>query len=482
MKLGRIELRHTFLGETGFVIIRIFKTSAPLTQASFMVNGVTVNEVVYPAPHTEQSLLIEDIDPVMYDVKSYRSAGGVTPDSQIFTLACDGGARAAYQSTTFTYVVDRGESGTDPNWSDPASGQRELRDERLLDGEYAVFKRGIGQLVPPTETTPEYEDRSDAGGGFDLIDPYGEFEPGDTYFVTLQNRVDVIDGGGSGSGSGEEVSDVFIIDEDQDFDPVEMNQKLLFVDYPGAVIGVLTFPNFSLIPDCSFKLTTHGGLQTFLQLQLDSGDTVRFMGEDKNVITLGVSEEISIMIRNNVMYILSSDTGYKKLGQRIWGDKLEQNTLYRDGSEYDQADQPRIMEFIDSLPGSQVLSYGAWASDKGKFARDDVAGTFKVPDDRNMFIRSLNNVIGTSDPERTTQGAGGKQSNANKPHGHAIGTSNGSPSGNNNADPVRATTAGSVASVQGVEWTAGADTLTIRKSGGIESRPDNVGLLPLICI
>lgn len=482
MKLGRIELRHTFLGETGFVIIRIYKTSAPLTQASFMVNGVTVTQVIYPAPHAEESLLIEDIDPVMYDVKSYRSAGGVTPDSQIFTLACDAGARAAYQSTTFTYVVDRGESGTDPDWSDPASGQVELRDERLLNGSYIIEKRGLGQLVPPTETTPEYTDRSDAGGGFDLIAPYGDFEPQDTYFVTLQNRVDVTDSGsGSGSGSGAEVSDVFIIDTNQDFDSATMNGKLLYVDYAAAVIGVLTFPNLSLIADCSFKLHTHAGNQTFLQLQLDAGDTVRFYGEDKNVITLGKSEEISVMIRNNVMYVLNNDTGYKKLGQRIWGDKLEQNTLYRDGTTYTQAAHPRFVEFLDSLAGGQVITYAAWATDKGKFARDDVAGTFRVPDSRNQFIRALSSVTGVADTERTTQGAGGKQANANKAHGHGVATSNGAPSGSDTSDPVRATVAGSV-NGQGTEWTSGADTKTIRKSGGVESRPDNEGLLPLICV
>lgn len=481
MKFGRLELRHTFLGETGYVIIRWFKTSAPLTQASGMVNGITVSQVVYPAPHSEESLLIEDLDPVMYDVKSYRSADGINIDSQIFTLAGDAGARAAYSTDTFTYVVDRGESGTDPDWSDPVSSTITLRDERLLNGSYSVEKRGLGTLVPPTETSPEYTDRSDLGGGFDLN--VWQFENADTYFVTLQNRVDVTESGsGSGSGSGSEVSDIMVIDTDQDFDPVTMNQKLLFIDYAASVIGILTFPNFSLLSDCSFKLHTHGGNQTYFQLQLDAGDTVRFMGEDKNVITLGKSEEISIMIRNNVMYILTSDTGYKKLGQRIWGDKLEQNTLYRDGTTYNQADHPRFIEFLDSLPGGQVLTYAAWATDKGKFARDDIAGTFKVPDSRNQFVRALSSVTGGTDTERTTQGPGGKQANENKEHGHGIATSNGSPSGNNTADPVRATLAGTIASTQGTEWTSGADTKTIRKSGGIESRPDNEGLLPLICV
>jgi hypothetical protein len=408
----------------------------------------------------------------MYDVKSYRSTDGINIDTQIFTLACDAGARSTYSSTTFEYVVDRGYDNTNPVdtgpevWSDPVAAQIELRDERLAGAEYAVFFRGIGQ-----RRDDEYIDRTDAG---EL------FNSGDTIFVTVQNRVDA-NGGDSGSDSGSgEVTDVILIDIDTDFDAATMNQKLLFADGASTDLITLAFPNLSILSDCTFKVSTHGGLQRYFALQLDAGDEISFRGDLKNVIYLGQGEDISLMVRSNSIYILEDGTGYRQLGQRVWGDKLELNTIYRDGSTYDQADYPRLMEFIDSL--ASVLSYASWATDKGKFARDDIAGTFKVPDDRNKFIRSLQYTDGTTDSERTTQGVGGKQANQNKEHGHGIATTNGSPSGNNTADPVRGTIAGTLASSQGIEWTTGGDTKTIRKSGGAESRPDNVGLLPLIYI
>lgn len=406
MKLGRIELVHSFLGETGYVILLWVKTESPLASVIGYVTGTGLGaqnatnqtRVVYPAAHSQQTLLIEDLDPVMFLVRAYRSADGVSLDTQINEIAVDAGSRSTYSTTTYEYVVDRGYTNLAPVvtgdevWADPVDGSIELRDERLLDQDYAVFMRGLGQ-----RRADEITDRTDAGGGFDLAVPLEVFNSGDTIFVTVQNRVDAT--GESGSGSGAEVSDVFPITEDQDFDAATMNGKLLYVNYPGAVIGVLTFPNLSLIADSSFKVATHGGAQTYLSLQLDAGDTVRFQGDDKNVIHLGKSEEISIMIRNNIMYVLSDGTNYKRLGQRIWGDKLELNSVYRDGTQYTQASQPRMMEFVDSLPGGQVISEAAWAAgDKSKFARDDVGGTIRVPDSRTKFVRAVSAVDGSVVP------------------------------------------------------------------------------------
>lgn len=445
MKQGRINLVHNFLGETNYVIITWQSTVAPLTE---------IGREVYPAPHSQEALLIEDLDPILHLVRAYRSTDGTTLNTQINELACDAGARSTYSSTTYEYIVDGGDSGVDPTWSDPASGQIELRDERLLNQSYAVFMRGLGQ-----RRADEIADRSDDGGGFDLAVTDELFNTLDTIFVTVQNRVDGVETG-SGSGSSGEVGDVIFIDTDQDFDPVTMAGKLVYADYASSVVGVLTFPNLSLIPDCNFKVATHGGLQKCLSLQLDAGDTVRFMSDDRNVIHLGKSEEVGIMIRNNVMYVLSDGTNYKRLGQRVWGDKLELNSLYRDGSTYDQDYYPRLMEFIDSLPGANVLSYGSWATDKGKFARDDIAGTFKVPDDREMFVRAIA-VDGSIIPGRKQDDTVGPVTVPVNQGNSYTGTGGAGIVGRGAADP-------------------NTFNISINPSG--ETRPDNIGLLPLIII
>lgn len=498
MKPGRIELVHTFQGETNYVILRWYKTSAPLTSATGYVTGTglgaqnatTRTNVVYPAPHIQESLLIEDLDPVMYLVKAFRSSDGVAMDSEIFTLACDAGANATYSTITYTYVVDRGEGDATPGsvWNDPVDGDTQLRDERLNLQTYDVWQRMIGRLLPPSVSNNEWIDRSDAGGGFDFNIPGKVFESGQVYWATV--AITIAAPSSSSSVIGGFIDGVVPLTIDGDFDPDTMFNKLLYANFAGSGGAQLTFINVSVIPDGFFKVSTHGGNQKYLQLQFDSGDTIRYMSEDKNVIYLGKSEEISIFVKDNVFYVLDDTTGYRRLGQRIWGDKLELNTLYRDGTQYNQSDYPRLMEFVDSLPVGNVVSEAVWASsitdangqtiypNKGLFARDDGAGKIRVPDDRNMFMRSLKYLDATVDAERQINKPGGHQSHAFFKHNHTVASTNSNNSSSDTADVVRGTSPGTVNTKGGL-----GSGKTIGETGNaIETRSENIGLIPLLCV
>lgn len=496
MKLGRIKLRHIFQDEEDYVIIRWFKTTVPTTAQSGYVtgsnlgaqDGTNVTQVVYPAPHSQESLLIEDLDPVEYNVKSYRSVDGVTPDSEIFTLDCDASKDAQYDTTTYTYIVDRGESGTDPDWADPTSDTIELRDERLLDARYTVHERGTGIMIPPGETGAEYTDRSDDGGGFDWTVTDKVFETGGVYHVTVYDRVDVTET--EPDSGGDEVNNIYILEDDEDFDRDAMHGKLIYANGSGDLL-TLTFPNLLLIADCYFRVGTQGGDQRYLVLQLDAGDTVKHQGQDKNVLYIGKAEGMAIMIRNNVMYIIQDNTNYFRLGQRIWGDKQELNTLFRDGSEYNQADYPRLVEFMDSLPVGQVVAYGTspgqWDSSvlvtvaynnytyypyKSMFARDDLAGTFRVPDSRGQMIRALKYVDGSADTDRLVANSrpAGRQAQELIIHDHGL------PSDGGGALNIPTTT-----NTPNNDEKRDRSELTVA-TGGNEQRVDNEGLLPLIVI
>lgn len=494
MKLGRIELVHNFEGEPTYIIIRLYKTSSPLTNVSMYVTGsnlgsqdaTTVTQVVYPAPHQQESLVIEDLDPVMYDVKTYRSADGINIDEQITILACDAGARAQYSSTMFQYIVDRNNSGSDPNWSDPVSATIILRDERLLNGNYRVYVRGVG-----LRGTDEYTDRSDLGGGFDLTIADELWETGQRIFVILNNRVDVTgDSDPSATMSGD-VTDVYVISSDKDFDPTMMNGKLLFVNYASIINGKLAIPSLATLPDCNFKVSTMAGLQRYFGLILDPGDTVATMNGDKNIVWLGKGEIVSIFVRNNVMYITSPLTGYEKLGQRIFGDRLQLNTVYRDGTQYNQDDYPRVMEFVEMLSVGNVVSETVWNTsivnsdgetvypNKGLFARDDLANTIRVPDSRNKFIRALKFLDATVDTERNINKPGGQQDDAFKIHNHIINTSNSPLSNSGDADPARSGNHGDVSVNRGG---LGASKSIGQTGNTTETRAENEGLIPLLCI
>lgn len=493
MSAGRIEIKHIFPDETDYIIWTIRKTTNLLTLVSAtFYDGVTTltgqTKFVYPAPHPQSVMVLTDIDPVMYLATAYRSADGVSLDQELnVQLAIDASTGAQYATTTYEYVVDRGYNNVAPVatgsevWNDPVSGQNELRDERLLNKTYFVIERGTSRLL-----TSEITDRSDDGGGFDFATSGKNFETEGVYFVIVQNRLDVSPVTGSG---GSDFDDVVLITANLTFDTALHANKVLVSAYAGAnKVVTLTMPNLSLIDDCKFRIQTHAGTQRYIAMQLDAGDTVEAYGGDYNVLYFGKGELVEVLIISNVMYIISGLPGYDKLGQRIWGDRVEQNTLRRDGTLYNQEDVPRLMQFIDNLAGGQVVAEGVGAGQwgyaqvidgktvypyKGFFARDDVAATptIRVPDDRNRFIRAL--LADTGDTDRTTQGAGGYQVDS---------------VGDFSAD---------VTLTKGFSYTGSPNNTIVGNgsntpqskviamtfdTGYSQTKPENIGMIPLLCI
>jgi signal peptidase I len=420
-----LPINHNFFGETGFIIMVPKKSTAPLADVSCTIDGVAAQtRKAYPAPHAQTSLLIENLDPVWYVIHFYRSADGTTLDEEILTVAGNALTGSVYQTTRYEYVVNRGYDNTAPVatgsevWADPVTDDTGIRDERLLNQVYFVNRRGIGDLL-----SSEITDRSDVGGGWDFTDPGTTMNDGEVFIVTVINRVDAPPTTG-----GSDYNEVVILSADIDFDPSLHNAKILIANW-AADIGILTIPNLSLLPDCKFKLTTHGGTQSFVGIQFDTGDTIEFRKSDLNVLWIGSGEEMEIIFKDNVPYALYSGD-YDKVGQRIWGDSLtELNAVKRDGTQYLQSALPRLMQWIDEY-SITTITETLWASSvnvtkpdgttvavfpyKGFYARDDGAGKIRVPDDRDKSMRSL--LSDSGDTKRVTQGAGSYQHDSVGPY------------------------------------------------------------------
>lgn len=491
--MGSLTIRHNFTGETGFVIAVPKKTTAPLSDVICIIDGVAgQTRKAYPTPHSEVSLLIEGLDPVWYTIKFYRSVGGVALDEEILTLAGNAATGSVYPITKYEYVVNRGYDNTAPDptgsevWADPIADDIGIRDERLLNQIYWVEERGTGTL-----RTDEITDRSDDGGGFDfeasLVIDGKVMNDGATYIVTVVEKVDQE----SASSGGSDFNDIVEMTADMDYDPVTHTGKTIVVN-AAANIVTLTIPNLSLVPDSKFRLTTHGGNQSFAGIQFDTGDTAEWRKSDLNIIWLGSGEEIECVFKNNTPYLFGAGVE-RRVGQRVWGDILtELNAVLRDGEQYDQVDLPRLMQWIDEFGIATVAEgtgSGQWGfsqvvdgetiyPNKGKFARDDVGGTIRVPDDRDRAMIALKNTDGSSDSERVSQGAGGFQQNKFKQHYHESGTETHTPSEfrRGAVHPIRA-------------WPGSAITTNFQAStddakvgGGVKTRMDNTGMLPLLIV
>lgn len=495
---GRIEINHVFPDETDYVIWTLRKVSNLLTlvPATFY-DGVTTltnqTKFVYPAPHPQSTMVLTDIDPVMYLVTPYRSADGVSLDQQLdVQLAVDASSGAQFPITIYEYVVDRGESGTDPGeeWADPETGDHGLRDARLLNKTYRIVERGTSLLL-----LAEYTDRSDDGGGFDFDDPDKNFEAPGVYFAIVSNRVD---GGSALSSGGSDFNDIIEITGDTAFDSSTMNNKVLVAAYAGAnKVITLTMQNLMVLPDCKFRVITHGGTQWFLTIQLDAGDVVSFIGyDDFNAIHLGKGEMIEIMIRENVMYVTNYDGDYKRVMREDGVKALEVNGVYGNGTQYNQADVPRLMQMIDKK-GVPTVTEAAWATGtvydyiveengtlsptvyatktvyekKGMYARDDIGGTIRVPDLRDMFRRYMKYTDSTDDPERKPSGqVSGLQIDSFAAHKHQTSNSDGAAGGGKHTTGNQTQEGGNL------------ETYRTRGYNGVETRGINYGELPQIII
>lgn len=441
---GKLEIKHNFSGLGDYLIVRWFKTSAPTSPASGTVNGVTVTQVVYPAPHNEEALVITDVDPAMYVVRFYASAGGVTPDSEIpVSLAVDASMSAVNILEYLTYIVDRGDTG------DPADGDTELVDPRLLDKKFMVYERGTGPLIPDDEPNNEWVYRNDLGGGFSWVDPGKVFVSGAIYTVVIQSEQDVVTTGG-GSGSYADIVDITA--NSTDYDVPTHSGKILNAAGSGNT-QQFDIADLLSVADSRFKMINQGSVRN-MRIQFDTGDTVNFRGQAVNLITLGQGEYVEIIFKNNIAYVGDHNTGYDRLGEERWTRSTSAlpNTLVSGSGPFTETDYLRVGEYLDSIT---TVSLAAWTTNRGMWGRS--GGQFRPPEFVD-FIRAV-----ASNPGRTEAGSVG-------PHTHnaPVAPNGGTPGAN----------------IYGRGGDSGSEA-NIENSGtgiGTETRPKNIGLILHFCI
>lgn len=485
---GFLNISHNFAGESQFIVVDWVRSNAQGTPVPGLVTGTNLGaqdgtvqtQVFYPAAHSNEQLQITELPEMWFLVRFWRSVDGVSKDVLLLELAGNARTGAVYPITRYEYVVDRGSS--DPGvWSDPVSGTIELRDTRLLDQNYWVEERGTGSFI-----TGEIVDRSDAGGGFDLAVDDKTFNEGGVYVVYVIAKVD-LPGDDSGLTSDE---DILILDADQDYDQITMAGKILLSDFPGDV-GILTMPNLALLADQKFTLDTNFGAQRNVVVQLDTGDTVRFMGAEVNKIVLGQNESVDFVIKNNVLYAVRTNTGHENLSKVVWGYKQLPNTLFADGVSLLLANYPRVEELIDSLPASSVVDQTTWDTtqsidgqtvfvNRGKWMRDGL--NFRTPDLRDRMLKALTVVDGSV-------ASGRYEHQKLLDHGHGIA------SNNDNGGSPNMSGAHSTGGNLGYDLNGSSGPVNEFRSGGAvalatgtavgdstNQKVNNIGLYPLICI
>jgi hypothetical protein len=265
--------------------------------------------------------------------------------------------------------------------------------------------------------------------------------------------------------------DVNIVNASKALSLEDVLQRMLLVNADAALI-TLTLPDIS---------STLKGLKVHIsafnvtrQVTISSTSSNIVIGSSvRPRIYLGDGDVIELVWTGDSWFAINIAGNFTSVGKPEFTYSLSKNAVIANGQILNRIDYPRLWEFVSN--NSQILvSDFTWLNAtgyKGFFSLGNNATTFRVPDLRSMFIRGLDIGAGLSYGRNIDQ-PGGFESDAIKSHTHIYGRPTTEPIGqlyeqNHLRDD----------NDRGL-WT-GHPTET-SATGGPETRPKNIGLIPLI--
>jgi hypothetical protein len=175
---------------------------------------------------------------------------------------------------------------------------------------------------------------------------------------------------------------------------------------------------------------------------------------------------------NSIWKLVNCKGNFDKVGQDELKRIQPRNSLIANGSTLSRATYIRLWNAVSSIAASEAdKAYMRYAA---MFGDGDGATTFSLPDMRGLFWRGVDLSRGL-DLGRMDDAAGGFEDMEIQTHNHTLETTNGSASNSTGADPVRGTITGTV-NTQGGLGTG----KSIGQTGGVETRPKNIGMVPII--
>lgn len=288
------------------------------------------------------------------------------------------------------------------NPEDPAPNQTMLSDP-FLNGKTVIgfFKEGFRYLKENVEWIPV------AGGGVQLQGIHTFYDTGEVATVEYTTPVAT-----SVAASPAALSDIIFLVSDTSLSATHYN-KTLFVT-PDANTNKITFPFLSTIPDATVFLLHHDrGLAPNVEATASGAELFRFRGQDKTAIHLGIGEWIRIVKKGSRFYVTDFHGQWDRVGERIGCDENDRdNMLYagQPGVTFDGNVYKRIYDYIlNELPAPLKVTMadynvtfvapspdgGTYYLNRGKYAIDTIAKTFKLPDMTGKSLKFESSAAGS---------------------------------------------------------------------------------------
>jgi hypothetical protein len=358
----------------------------------------------------------------------------------------------------------------DPLYYTPAGGSVEIPDSALDGKDYYLFKWGVGPLKKGDDWQNDV-----VGGGWRLIDQtttQGEvyaavFKPQISNILASPDAIARFSSGileltASTTISAGNFRKIFILKG------AEITTLPLAADYP---------PNVALF------IASDDGPRKQSTIQTQGADVISANSGTLTKLYLGQREFVTLITDGTKWYLQSNSPAIFSFPTKQAGwffDATVLNTLPLTGGLYIRADYPRLWANIAKLAAAiptAVVNEASWALNKTLWGSGNGTTTFRVPDHRGYFDRNMD--LGADiDSDRNDSGIGSRpgtaQATSNLAHTHILTMQD---STDNLSGTGYIATTGSAA---GPGYSLNHTINSIE--GGVESRPINVALYPLINI
>jgi hypothetical protein len=191
-------------------------------------------------------------------------------------------------------------------------------------------------------------------------------------------------------------------------------------------------------------------------------------------IFLGNGDTVQLVLTPFGWLVHQYHGNFLDVGNILYQYKQIQNTVIANGQVLNRLEYPRLWEYAQTLGGSLIsdISWTGNSINHGFFSIGNGSTTFRVPDLRGMFIRGLDLGAGV-DFGRTNENPGGYEADEIKSHDH-------------DQQLTRTDQVGDRIEVNHMDSGSGrglfVQIVKTGKTGGLETRVKNIGLLPLIKI
>jgi len=212
---------------------------------------------------------------------------------------------------------------------------------------------------------------------------------------------------------------------------------------------------------------------------ISAADTIKYgIGDTRTLMYMYSGERLELISKGTYWLVGSCFGNFDTVGESYHARKLKGNNLVLDGSVVNRADYPRLWEFVQTLTtGQEVVTDANWLAGtggnvnayRGCFSLGDGSTTFRLPDERGLFDRSLDLTRGL-DTGRIHEYAGGLEEDVFEAHTH------------NTVVPYvqHTASAATIGVTDGPPVSALNVTYASTSTGSTETRPKNIGKIPLI--